>query len=37
MKIHCKKITTYALNLVDYNSKHHQVIKIKHTKITYLK
>ena len=35
MKTQFKKITTHALNLMDYNSKHHKVFKIKRTKITY--
>ena len=29
MKKQFKKITTHALNLMDYNSKHHKVFKIK--------
>ena len=35
MKIRFKNITTHVMNLMDYNSKHYNVIKIKHTKITY--
>ena len=34
LKIQFKKITTHALNFMNYNSKHHKVFEIEHIKTT---
>ena len=31
MKMQFKKIAAYVLNLMDYNSRHDKVLKMKHT------